>query len=321
MISVIIPIYNAANCIDRCLDSLIKQTIFDDLEIILVNDGSTDNTSVILQKIAAGFENIKIINVENGGVSRARNIGLSNANGDFISFVDADDYLDLDFYELLLKEITKGYDIVCCGFFAEYENGTTIIRAAQEIEVLINDKAMYSYLLGHKVDPNVWNKLFRKELLKDTYFDSKYKIAEDKYFIFQLLKKECRVLVLPIAKYHYYISDESVTRDAFSEKKFHALQVVTSIANEVKDVYPQFSELANSAKIDVECRICGEMCYFGVVRQYESLYRELRKDIGNYSILKKAKYSSKKHLLAFIAAKISPALYAFIKKNLRFEFK
>lgn len=321
MISVIVPMYNAANCISRCLESLLGQTVFYELEIILVNDGSTDSTRSIIQKMVSKYENIKIIDVENGGVSHARNIGISNANGEYISFVDADDYLDLDYYEILLREISQGYDMVCCGFLAEYETGNAVTKVTSIKEELTNDQAMYNFLLGHKIDPNVWNKLFRKELIENTWFDVNYKIAEDKYFIFQLLKKPCRVLILPVAKYHYYICDESVTRDAFSEKKFHALQVVTNIANEVSEVYPQYTELAYSAKVDVECRICGEMCYFGVVQQYKSLYKELRAEIKKYSVIKKAKYSSRKHLIAFITAKISPALYAYVKKNLKFEFK
>lgn len=321
MISVIVPMYNASKCISKCLSSLIGQTIFNELEVILVNDGSTDSTKEVVQKQICNYKNIKIIDIENAGVSNARNIGIKNSTGEYISFVDSDDYLDKDFYEVLLKEITHGFDIVCCGFYAEYDNGKIITSVSKSKEKLTSDRAMYCFLLGQSLNPHVTNKLFRKELLTDTWFDTNYKIAEDKYFIFQLLKKKCKVLVLPEAKYHYYICDSSVTRDVFSVWKFHSLEVASNILNEVIEVFPQFYEVAYSAKIDVECRICGEICYFDVVQEYKQIYKTLRNDIRRYSAIRKAKYSNKKHLVAFIIAKINPALYAFIKKKLKFEFK
>ena len=132
-VSVIVPVYNLESYIERCLDSLLMQD-YDDLEIILVNDGSTDKSLEIIEKYAQQSESIIVINQKNSGVSSARNAGIEKATGFFIAFVDGDDYIDSNYYELLLKKITSdNYDFVQMGFICEHGNGKREV-AIQEAE-------------------------------------------------------------------------------------------------------------------------------------------------------------------------------------------
>ena len=114
-LSVIIPVYNGEKYIEDCLNSIIKQT-YKDLQIIVVNDGSKDNTESIILNMSKRDSRIQIISKKNGGVSSARNIGVKYAKEDCITFVDDDDTLDLDMYEMLMKYIDDGYDIAHCGY-------------------------------------------------------------------------------------------------------------------------------------------------------------------------------------------------------------
>ena len=321
MISIIVPIYNASKTINRCLDSLIHQTIFDKMEIILINDGSTDGTEDILLEYRNKYPNIYFETIANSGVSAARNRGLSIAKGSYIGFMDADDYIDSDYYELLLNNLKKGYDLVCCGFIAEYEDGRYVKKSSREERTLDQKESIIEFLMGKAIGPGVWNKLYRREILGGILFDASIKIAEDKYFVFQSLKRSKKIMIIPCAGYHYVMNDQSAMHDTFSEKQFHSFEVMRRISDEVAQEYPQYTDMAQSAKIDVECRVCGEMCHFNVVKQYEEIYKSLRRDIRHYSILKKARYSNKKHFLAFLMAKMNPHLYTFVKKKMRFEFK
>ena len=107
LISVILPVYNAECWLHKCLDSLIEQTLFDKMELIIVNDGSTDESAQIMDDYSKQYENIQCIHILNGGVSNARNIGLDNCNGEYIAFVDADDYFDRNFIENLYRAMDE----------------------------------------------------------------------------------------------------------------------------------------------------------------------------------------------------------------------
>lgn len=133
MISIIVPVYNAEKYLNRCISSLLNQTYYN-LEIILVNDGSTDNSKKICKNAAKNDSRIKLINSVNEGVSLARNKGLKEANGDYISFVDSDDYVEPDYVEKMLLTLkSKKVDIVYCSAVVENINGVFIQREYEKI--------------------------------------------------------------------------------------------------------------------------------------------------------------------------------------------
>ncbi len=320
MISVIIPVYNSEEWLKKCIESIISQTLFQDMEIILIDDGSTDDSGIIIDQYVSMYSNIHCKHIQNGGVSYARNTGLDLCQGDFISFVDADDYIDEYYIENMYRAMDKGIDITCSSFIAEYPS-KSVIKCLKEEKVLDNKQAIYEFLMGDQIDPNVTDKLFRREIIGNKRFDTSIAIAEDKYFLFSCIKEANRIKLLSVSNYHYTINDNSACRKSFSEKQLHGLKVADSICNEIKKYYPEYYELAQSMAIDVKCRIYGEMYRFNAQKKYISEYKKLKSEIRRFSILVKIRNSNKKHVLALLAAKISPALYVYLKHDMKFQYE
>ena len=170
-ISVIVPVYNVEKFIKRCLDSIINQTT-KDLEIILVNDGSTDNSGKICDEYAKLDNRITVIHKENGGISSARNIGLDVATGEWIAFVDSDDYIEKDMYEVLYKTaIEKNVDICACFFKYLTVDNKILFNLTQEqldmngkynskefLELIYKDEYMNGICVA------TWNKIYKKNI-------------------------------------------------------------------------------------------------------------------------------------------------------------
>lgn len=319
-ISTVIPVYNGEKWIPKCIETLQAQTIFSDLEIIFINDGSTDHTKQMLDVFGENNKNVIVIHKKNGGVSAARNTGIDRATGEYITFLDVDDYLDSDYYETLLVECTGDAEIICGGFLVEYSE-RQVERKPKQKTVLVKDDAVKDFLLCQNIDPNVWNKIFKRELIRNIRFDSRFALAEDKYFIFQCLKCVSHVKVLPFAKYHYVMNESSVVHETFSDKMFDIYKVSDLIIEEVKTDFPQYLKLAESMQIDIECELCGEIYRTGKVKEYKEQYKHFRHDIRCFSIFTKAKYSTKKHIAALMASKVSTALYVFLKYKLKLKYK
>lgn len=320
MISVIVPVYNAEKWLRRCLDSLIRQTMFYKLEVILIDDGSVDSSPHIIDEYVSQYSSFKALHIENQGVSNARNQGINIATGEYLAFVDADDYIDNDYFETLLSRNADEADIICSGFIAEYLEHS-VNRCVEKQYKLNQEQAIEEFLKGSLIDSNIWNKLFKKSKIKGVYFDSRLRIAEDKYFLFQCLKRVHNVQVLDSCKYHYIMNETSACHEAFSPKKLDSLIVAELISKEIGEKYPSKLKLARSMEMDVTCRVYGEMYLCGVMEEYKSVFDKLKKDIRQYSIIEKKKYSNKKHFLAFLVAKIHPKLYNFLKNDLKLQYK
>ena len=319
MISVIIPVYNGEQWLSRCLTSLENQSVFNDLEIILVDDGSVDGSAGIIDTFACKYDNVRVFHIANGGVSNARNLGLKNASGEFVSFLDVDDYLDSDFYESLLLEMSEDCDILCSGFIVEYPE-KTVVRKHESI-TLTNDKAVKKALEGRIIDANVWNKLFRRETIKEVMFDTRFALSEDKLFVFMCVVKSDVVKICSVAKYHYIMNDTSVTHLSFSEKNLHPKKVSEIIKKMVTDKYPHYKDLAESMDIDVKCSLYGRIFKSKAKSEYYDEFKSLKKDIRKFSLIKKIKNSNKKNVFSLLAAKISPRFYVYLKYNMKLQYK
>lgn len=320
IISVIIPVYNAEKWINKCLDSIISQTIYNKLEIIIVDDGSTDNSANIIEAYEKVHNNVKCFYVNNSGVSSARNIGLDHCSGKYITFVDADDYLDPAFFENLINSVDEKTDIVCSGFIAEYPY-KNIKRCADQKYEFNNKEAMYQFLLGGILEPNVTDKLFRSSVIENLRFNTSIDIAEDKLFLFECLKQSRNIKLIPVANYHYVMNDLSACRKDFSITKFDSTIVADLICEDIKTIYPEYIDLSESMAIDVKCRVYGEMFYTKSYECYKEEYLKLKSEIRKFSIKKKYINSNKKHFLSFIVVRIHPALYCFLKNKMKLQYK
>ena len=182
LISVIVPVYNVEKYLSRCLDSIISQT-YRKLEIVLVDDGSTDNSSMICDEYAKKDCRITVIHTENHGLSEARNKGIENSHGEYVSFVDSDDYLHKRFLETLLNLVIEtGSDLSVCDFVRVDENGNgtlfydspiknEVLTSDEMLEKIINSNQGYKYIVA-------WNKLYSKKALSGVKFPAG-KIHED----------------------------------------------------------------------------------------------------------------------------------------------
>lgn len=211
LITVIIPVYNAEKYIAECLESLINQT-YKNLEIIVINDGSKDNSGTICDQYKEKDSRIQVIHKENGGVSLARNSGLEIAKGKYIAFVDGDDYLDKEYFEKMLKILKeKQVDIVLCGFNRVYDNN--IEKVTKGKSLIMNKEEFLTDILNVQGGAGiVHSKLWKKEVIQGTNFDKNIKIGEDSYFCIQAVKNVNNVYVLDEALYNYRFNNESAVR-------------------------------------------------------------------------------------------------------------
>ncbi len=209
-VSVIVPVYNVGKYIDRCMDSLINQTL-DDIEIIIINDGATDNSEEIIKKYNSS--KIKYFKRTNHGIGNTRNFGLKQASGEYIGFVDSDDYIEKNMYEKLYnKAQSDDLDLVICDFFRDFEEtNTSTIEHIKGLEDGYTNLKKSSDLIN-TVNLSPWNKLYKRELI-DTSIDKfpenlKY---EDTPFVFKMLDKASKIGKVDIPLYHYMIHKNSET--------------------------------------------------------------------------------------------------------------
>ncbi len=217
-ISVIVPAYNAEKSIEKCVRSILNQT-YKDLEVIVINDGSTDNTIDILGKLKKTDKRLKVFSIENGGVSHARNFGIDNATGDYITFVDSDDYIDSDMYKCLI-DITNRYNvkIAHCSYKNVDESGNVIsvVGDTGEIIELAHDKAISCLITGNIFVGGLWNKLFDISLFDDVRLNEDIKYDEDILANFYLFDQVEKSVFVDRAFYNYVACESSSTHSANS---------------------------------------------------------------------------------------------------------
>ena len=209
LVSVIIPAYNSEKVIERCLKSLIEQTL-KNIEIIVVDDGSTDGTYSIVDKYVEEYEIIKCISQTNQGAGAARNKGLANAMGEFIGFVDADDYVMPTMFEELYKEIVQtDSDCAICN----YQTNSTKVNLFENTIFKISEVTRTTgYVKYIAKNPEVWNKLYKRECISDLKFDIQMKMGEDLLFNTKAYEKMKRIVIIDKVLYHYKNDGKSITR-------------------------------------------------------------------------------------------------------------
>lgn len=210
MISILVPVFNVDKYIERCLNSLLSQT-YKDYEIILVNDGSTDNSGAIASSYASKYKNIHLFEYENAGISVTRNRLMDHANGDFYMFVDSDDWLEPQALEVMMNiMIQRDCDIVCCGYTMDYWFGP-FYRKLEKREVLSRMECLHSLAENKGINNYPWGKLFKKECFSGVRFPNNVRGFEDTYTIFKTFINSKRVGNTTKRFYHYIKHPNSLT--------------------------------------------------------------------------------------------------------------
>jgi len=263
LISVIVPVYNVEKYLNNCVESIINQT-YKNLEIILVDDGSTDNCPQICDEWAKKDDRIKVIHKKNGGAASARNDGLGFATGDYIAFVDGDDYLSADMYEKLMNLIVSyNADAAACAIVRESANGYREVWADGSLCEFDTRSLLKWVGEAEGILPvSPCNKLFSANTVKSIRFDENFKYAEDVLFNFEVAMNVKKLVLKSEPLYHYINNSDSVSHISFDENRFDEHRVMDKIFAIVKD---DQDLLLHCVKGDVlkSFRTIKEMCQSG----------------------------------------------------------
>lgn len=224
LVSIIIPVYNVEKYIGRCLKSVTEQT-YTKLEILIIDDGSTDNSLKICEEYKKKDERITIFHKKNGGVSSARNIGIKHATGDYLIFIDSDDYLQKEMIEQLYNNLIENYaDMSVCEYFISYENGKDYRKFEKNEKKMLDKKEVYKYLLDTRYFGGfLFNKLIKKELIYNNgeikFFDEKIHVCEDLLFICNISRNIGKVVYITQPLYYYSQRENSTLKQLYSYKR------------------------------------------------------------------------------------------------------
>lgn len=227
LISVIVPAYNIENYIERSIRSIMNQT-YQNLEIIIVDDGSKDSTGMIIDRLAKEDSRIIPIHKTNDGVSAARNTALDIARGDYIGFVDGDDYIEKNMYERLLSNAIKyKADISHCGYQMVFPNRVDYYYDTKEIRIQDKAQGVFDLIKADRVEPGLCNKLYKKKIIGNNRLNKEIRNNEDLLFNYNIFKKSYKSVFEDIAMYHYMIrSNSASTSDINIHKMEDPLKVI-----------------------------------------------------------------------------------------------
>ena len=237
LISIVLPIYNVEKYIEKCMDSVLNQT-YKNIEVILVDDGSPDRCPKICEEYAKKDNRIKVVHKENGGLSDARNAGIKVANGEYITFIDSDDYVDEDYVEFLYNNIEKtNADIAIGAHRVLYDSGKVIEKATHENSVLKPKEVLERILYDDGIDLSAWGKLYKISLFDDIKFP-KGRLFEDSATTYMLVDKAKKIAVNSESKYNYIIRKDSISNASFSPQKMDLITSTREMSEYIKNKYP-----------------------------------------------------------------------------------
>ncbi len=328
LISIIIPVYNIERYIARCLDSVLNQS-YGNLQVIVIDDGSTDNSGAILDEYAKGDSRIDLLHKENAGVATARNTALSMVKGEYVAFADGDDYLEKDIILKLFNAIIKeNADLSCCGYYEEYED-RTINFSRPEICFDKHEAYMDFFTMGGRIGSGCWNKLFRTEALKDIQY-KKYVMGEDVEMLTRALDNCNRVICIEYMGYHYVHRSDSATRKAFRPDNLNILNVTDDMIEYISPKYPELMDKLYSFKASWQVAALQILFLSGGKKKNkkeELILREsVKKNIshyrGNPCMYKIDRILLESYLLnLFVPAKKMIDIARFIVKRIKNECK
>lgn len=234
MITIIVPIYNASKYLRQCLDTLHQQS-YKKIEILLINDGSTDNSEMICKEFVKKDSRFKYIFKKNGGVSSARNVGIEQANGDYIIFVDSDDFCDNKMLDYILPRLTKR-TLLCFGYFRVFRNKQEkeTLNASQQLNI---NKNIYKYIIdSESIGGYACNKVFDAQIIKKyrIKFNEEIHSLEDMLFVIEYTKHITEIKYIEAPLYFYRMRKSSVSNDLFNSKNLSMLEALKILIQRFK---------------------------------------------------------------------------------------
>lgn len=315
LVSIIVPAYNYNQYIQENIESILCQS-HKNFEVIYIDDGSTDNSVEILRAYAGKDDRIRIIQQENHGVSYARNTGLKAARGAYITFADSDDYIDPRYVEVLLNSMKEAdADISCCGLVLHRPDRTIPLHGDKKTEVWSNEEALVRLITGKSVEPSVWAKMFRREVLEGVYFNTSIKYNEDYLFDLCAFLNSKKTVFCGVPLYHYVLHENSATTKGAVLRSARDIVAVSEMA-----LTMPFSEKV----IDILQR----KRHMGYFDSYNSLlygkgaeFDSLKKEIRDKVVAEKQYYRTialtKREKFFYLGITYCPGIYEYVFRGLK----
>lgn len=313
LISVIIAVYNPGKYLRACLDSIVNQT-YKNLEIILIDDGSTDDSLAVCKEYAEKDNRIIVHHKENSGVSATRNQGIRLAHGDYFSFIDSDDFLELDTYEYLMNLMREiKVDIITYEHFVTKKSNEITHKANKNIYGIYKKKDAMNILLHHF--PFAWNKLFSKKSIDGVWFNETICRGEDGLFSKQAIDNSETVYFDNRALYHYVQSEESAVRGKFRESQLTAINLIPIYDSLFSEKYPELYDYQMGSLMNLMINL-----YYDTKHEKRKFKEEQKTLVSKFKeMYHKINLSKlpKKRKLTLILFRFSPKLaYAIRRINL-----
>lgn len=307
LLSIIIPIYNAEKYLKMCVDSILQQT-FSNFELLLIDDGSRDASPQICDDYARKDARCKVTHKENGGCSSARNLGISLAEGDLVAFVDADDYLDCDMYQILIDNLDKtDSDVSVCGYKREKESSVpNLIESHDTLApiLILTEKEIYDSITRQKnsIEGMVWNKVWKREVVGDHRYRTDVAINDDAVFTWETLKDAKQVCYCDLPMYHYMVLPSGIVSSS-------------KLDNYLKGVFGYEIMMADKEDLSEECY--ADLCTQYIVWNVSTFERLAMQKNPDHKIYEKIKENirSKQKYLERISNKYHKAMAMLITKN------
>lgn len=318
-LSIIVPVYNVEKYLPKCLESLIKQTL-NDIEIICVNDGSMDNSLAILKEFASKDSRIRIIDNQHQGVAKTRNTGIEQSTGEYIGFVDSDDYIDIDFFEKLYNSATKSNSDIAIASILKHKNFFNIYNAKytkEETAITIQDKIKLCEDKKHFFF-YAWNKIYHSGFIKENNIKfSEGQIYEDVMFAIKALYYSNKIISVYGTKYHYIEHENSLTKykDKTGEKEHDLIKA-----------YSELQEFCNSKNIEIPERLnyYTKENFGFILNLYKGKYQSKIQLFNIFTIATISNYSETRNLITILGFKIKIAKREIAKErqeNVFYQYK
>lgn len=315
LISIIVPVYNAEKYLRKCIDSIVNQT-YTNLEIILVDDGSPDNSGAICDEYAKNDSRIKVIHKPNGGLSSARNAGLDLSSGEYLTFIDSDDYIELDTVEQVVKTLLdREVEVVLIREKQVNENGETtkIVGETPTDTIFYKEKEFLADLILAKQINGACDKFYKRELLNGLRFEENKHHGEDMLFNVCYLEKVNTVGYVDSIKYSYVANQNSITHSKFNSHSVDSLYFKDKVYEIAKEKFPKYSGILSRRCFVARLTLLRLIFDSKEQKNQAELLGEIESYLKDkYKLVKK--HLSKKERLEYLLFKgLKPVYFLYLK--------
>lgn len=315
-VSIIVPVYNVEKYLNKCLNSIICQT-YKNIEIIVVNDGSTDDSYSIMEDWKRKDNRVKIYSKENGGLSDARNFGVKKSSGNYLMFIDSDDYIDNKMVEIMYKDIKLNNSDFCfCNIYYQYDDHKKIAVDIKNQSRTFSGKGKFSFLfdLHKKISVMACNKMYRKSLFDGITYPLN-KLNEDEYVIYDLINKSNVISYISKPLYYYYQRGNSIMHK-FNSKRFEVFDLLENRTKKFES--EKLIEFANKNDIFNYIISVNNLCDYKMSKDYNKdifntnyqKMKKLKRKIKHYD----QKFLDRNELIKLKLSMISFNLYYLLKR-------